>query len=269
MAPRLLHDLAEQIGSITDLDAVAEPLTAFVKRVVPPHTAIKDALSGTALGHPLHPLLTDIPIGCFTSVSVLDVVGGRKGRAAADRLLRLGLAAAVPTALAGAADWSDTYGATKRIGVVHAASNATGLSFYALSALARRRGHRTRGALYALCGMSAMTVGGYLGGHLSYTRGVGMNRTADVDRPQEWTALDEVAEVLVVGDQAVAARCSHAGGDLRDGAIDVAGGTVTCPLHASVFRLDTGTVVHGPATVPQPAYDVRVVDGRTEVRARR
>jgi nitrite reductase/ring-hydroxylating ferredoxin subunit/uncharacterized membrane protein len=268
MASRTLHDLTERLGTVSSLDAVAEPFTRAVKRVTPPRSWLKDALSGSPLGHPVHPLLTDVSIGCLTSASVLDLVGGPPAAAAADRLLALGLASAVPTALAGAADWSDTHGETKRIGVVHAASNAVGLALYGLSGLARRRGRRGRGVVYALAGMSVMTVGGYLGGHLSYTRGTGVNQNFADDAPSVWTALEDAPGVLVHGDHAIAARCSHAGGDLREGAIDPDACTVTCPLHDSVFRLDTGAVVHGPATVPQPAYDVRTVDGRTEVRGR-
>jgi nitrite reductase/ring-hydroxylating ferredoxin subunit len=116
--------------------------------------------------------------------------------------------------------------------------------------------------------MSVMTVGGYLGGHLSYARGVGVNRLAGEDRPSDWTALDDAPPVLVYGDHAIAATCTHAGGDLRKGAIDEDACTVTCPLHESVFRLDTGEVVHGPATTPQPVYDVREIEGRVEVRSR-
>src|SRR5204862_7183388 len=112
---------------VDPLDAIAGPVAKLVKRAAPPKSPAKDVLSGTWLGHPLHPMLTDIPIGSFTSANVLDLIGGRAGQRAADRLVDLGLLSAVATAAAGAADWSDTYGEEQRIGVVHAASNLLGV----------------------------------------------------------------------------------------------------------------------------------------------
>ena len=281
-----LYSLAERVGTLEALDRVAVPLTAAVKRAIP-RGALKDLLSGTWLGHPLHPLLTDIPIGCVTSTSILDLVGGPSAERAADVLLGLGLLSAVPTAAAGAADWSDTFGETKRIGVVHAASNAVGLTLYALSWRARRRCNRAAGTTLALAGMATMTVGGYLGGHLSFGEGVGVNHTFDEEPATEWTpvlTLDELADGATTsveangarvllhrrGDAilAIASRCTHAGGRLEDGAVDDEHCTVECPLHQSVFRLDDGAVVHGPATMPQTAYDVRVERGRVDVRRR-
>lgn len=280
-----LHDLAARLGFVEALDRVAGPLAKAVKKATP-RGPVKDALSGSWLGHPLHPLLTDIPIGCFTSASILDLVGGPSGERAADALIAVGLASAVPTAAAGLSDWSDTYGDVQRIGVVHAAANAAGLVLYGASLLARRRGRRGHGRVLALAGMGVMTVGGYLGGHLSYGRGVGVNNAFWQHGPDEWTpvldddALAEGASVKVeAGDAtvllhrrdgqvlAIGNRCSHAGGPLDEGEVDAAG-CVTCPWHQSVFRLDDGAVVHGPATVPQDAYDTRVESGRIEIRLR-
>lgn len=272
-----LHRVAERLGAVAALDRVAGPVAGFVKRSVG-HGPVKDALSGTWLGHPLHPLLTDIPIGSFTSASVLDVIGGRRGRGAADALVALGVASAVPTALAGAADWSDTYGHDQRVGVVHAVSNAVGLAFYASSLRARVRGARGRGTALALLGMASMTVGGYLGGYLAYSRGVGVNNAFTESPPDEWTPLDgdRAGDATVFvhrspvdgAARAIGGRCSHAGGPLAEGRVDDARCTVTCPWHASVFRLDDGAVVHGPASVPQVAYEVRDAGGAVEVRRR-
>jgi nitrite reductase/ring-hydroxylating ferredoxin subunit/uncharacterized membrane protein len=281
-----LHDLAARVGSHDGLDRVAAPLAAAAKRATPPGP-IKDTLSGTFLGHPLHPLLTDIPIGSFTSASVIDLIGGRGGERAADALVALGLLSALPTAAAGLADWSDTNGDEERIGVVHAAANATGLVLYAASLLARRRGRRTSGRVLALAGMGAMTVGGYLGGHLAFSRGIGVNNGFWQHGPETWTSVLDDAELgegaamtVRVGDAtvllhrsdgrlfAISSRCSHAGGPLEEGKIDESG-CVTCPWHQSVFRLDDGSVVHGPATAPQGVYETRVERGRIEIRARR
>jgi nitrite reductase/ring-hydroxylating ferredoxin subunit/uncharacterized membrane protein len=279
-----VHRATERLGALDSLDAAAGAAANAVKGAVKPG-AVKDFLSGTWLGHPLHPLLTDVPIGAFTSAALLDLVGGRKAHDAADALVAIGLASALPTAAAGASDWSDTYGPDQRVGVVHAASNVVGLVLYGASLLARRRGRRATGKLLGLAGMAAMTVGGYLGGYLSYSRGVGVNNAFFETGPDDWTSVladAELAEGKPVRVEAsgasvllykrndrilaIGARCSHAGGPLEEGSVDRRACTVQCPWHGSVFRLDDGRVVHGPATSPQAAYDVRVRDGRVEIR---
>jgi len=283
----LLHDLAARVGHAEQLDVVGDSLADAVHRVIPPQSRIKDLASGTWLGHPLHPLLTDIPIGSFTSATVLDLVGGVRSQPAANGLVALGLASSVVAAAAGAADWSDTAGEDKRIGVVHAASNAVGVALYGASFVARRRGRRGLAASLGLAGMSVMSVGGFLGGHLTFSRGIGINANFDEHPPSEWSRtvdLEAVGDAAMAGVEvegspvllhrrrgamhAIANRCSHAGGPLDEGTLDPLACTVTCPWHQSVFRTDTGEVVHGPATVPQPALDTRVVDGHVEVRAR-
>jgi len=283
-----LHRAAEQIGSVTALDRVATPLAAFVKRVVPPRSSRKDVLSGTWLGHPLHPLLTDIPIGSFTSATLLDLIGGAGAERAANRLVGVGIVASVATVAAGAADWSDTYGEDMRTGVVHGVANVIGVGLYTASALARSRGRRVAATSLGLAGMTVMSAAGYLGGYLGYSRGIGVNNAFLQHPPSEWTSvLDDAALAdgattrVDSGDAtvllhrgggkilAIGSRCSHAGGPLEEGEINERDCTVTCPWHQSVFQLDTGDVVHGPANVPQVAYDTRVVDGRIEVRARR
>jgi nitrite reductase/ring-hydroxylating ferredoxin subunit/uncharacterized membrane protein len=233
-------------------------------------------------------LLTDIPIGSFTSATVLDLIGGERGQPAADLLVALGVLAALPTAAAGASDWSDTYGDDQRTGVVHALCNVIGLGLYSWSLVARRRGQRTPATLLGLAGMSTMTVAGYLGGYLSYSRGIGVNNAFFHQHSDEWTPVladAELAEAKPVRVEAngatvvlyrtnghvlaIDSRCSHAGGPLEDGTFDETTCTVECPWHQSVFRLVDGSVVHGPASAPQAAYDVRVRDGQIEVRHRR
>src|SRR3954469_23810845 len=168
-----LHAAAEKIGRAESLDRLAGPTTSAIKRVIR-RGVVKDVLSGTWLGHPLHPLLTDIPIGSFTSATVLDLIGGAAAERAADRLVDIGVAASVMTAAAGAADWSDTYGEDMRTGVVHALANVVGVGLYTVSALARRRGRRTAATSLGLVGMTVMSVGGYLGGYLGYSRAIGV-----------------------------------------------------------------------------------------------
>jgi nitrite reductase/ring-hydroxylating ferredoxin subunit/uncharacterized membrane protein len=281
-----LHEVATRIGELEALDQVTQPLTRAAKKVIPPGP-VKDVLSGTPIGHPLHPLLTDVAIGAFTGATVLDLFGKSRSEHAADLLLAVGLASAVPTAAAGWSDWSDTYGSEQRVGVVHALSNAVGIGCFAASLAARRRGHRGLGRFLGLTGITALAGGGYLGGHLSYAAGVGVNNTFVEHGPDDWTEAAKLADlpegsptrvdvgnaaILLyrTGEQisAIGSRCSHAGGPLHEGKIED-GRCVQCPWHGSVFRLDDGNVVHSPASVPQPAYDVRVSDGRVEVRRRR
>ncbi|MBV9412865.1 MAG: Rieske 2Fe-2S domain-containing protein [Acidimicrobiia bacterium] len=281
-----LHSLAEKLGKNESLDGLAEPGASAVKKVIG-RGAVKDLLSGTWLGHPLHPLLTDIPIGAFTGATVLDLIGGRRAEAGADALVGVGVLSTLPTALAGAADWSETYGDDQRVGVVHALANVAGLACFAISLSARRRGRRGAGKVWGLAGMSVMSIGGYLGGYLSYGRGVGVNNAFFQHEPEDWTAVAAEAELsdgkpmrveangataLLYRSNgriyAIGSRCSHAGGPLDEGTVDAAQCTVECPWHQSVFRLEDGTVVHGPASVPQAPYDARVVDGQVEIRRR-
>jgi nitrite reductase/ring-hydroxylating ferredoxin subunit/uncharacterized membrane protein len=280
------HELVVGLGRVAPLDRVAKPLADAVSRVLP-RGLVKDALSGTWLGHPLHPMLTDIPIGSFTSATLLDLLAGRGAEPAADILVGIGVAASLPTAAAGMSDWADTYGPDQRIGVVHAASNVAGIALYAASLLARRRGNRGAGTSLGLLGMGVLTLGGYLGGHLSYARGIGVNNAFWQHPPEEWTpVLDDAdlaegaprnveangATVLLYRRHgrilAIGSRCSHAGGPLHEGEIDEPAECVTCPWHQSQFRLSDGKVVHGPATIPQPAFDVRVDGGKILVRSR-
>src|SRR5205085_8084212 len=116
---------------------------------------LKDVLSGTWLGHPLHPMLTDLPIGFWTSAFTLDLLGGRASRRAARRLVAWGVVCAVPTALSGAADWSDTVDAERRVGFVHAAANTAAVLCYTASWVQRRRGRHWRGVAFGLAGATA------------------------------------------------------------------------------------------------------------------
>ena len=165
----MLDALVGRLERWEALDTVGQPLAKAVGRVVAP-TPVRNLLSGTLLGHPLHPMLTDIPIGAWSMSALLDLVGGEQAERAADLLVAAGVAAAVPTAAAGLNDWSDTQGAESRVGVVHAAANSTALVLYAASLLARCRGRRSTGKALALAGLGALLSGGYLGGYLSFAR---------------------------------------------------------------------------------------------------
>lgn len=135
-------------------------------------------LRGEWLGHALHPSLTDVVIGAWTSATVLDLVGGAGAAPAARRLVGVGLLAAGPTAWSGWAEWSGSGPREKRVGLVHAATVGTAAATYASSWLARRRGDRRSGVVRGLMGAAALTAGGYLGGHLAIARKVGTHHPA-------------------------------------------------------------------------------------------
>ena len=151
---RRIPDLVEDAKG---LDKPAEHLAGAVSAAIPAGP-VKDLLSGTFLGHPLHPLLTDLPIGFWTSAWVLDLVGGKGGRRAAQQLVGLGVVSALPTAAAGLSDWSDTTGAPRRVGLVHAAANSIALLSYALSWRARRKGSHWTGVAWGMVGAAAATA---------------------------------------------------------------------------------------------------------------
>ncbi|HLM65116.1 MAG TPA: DUF2231 domain-containing protein [Acidimicrobiales bacterium] len=171
-APATLVAAVQHIEQAEGLDRPAAALERLASAVVRPGV-VHDALVGSWLGHALHPLMTDLPIGFWTSASVLDLVGGAAGRPAADRLLGVGIASALPTAATGLAEWLHADRRARRIGLVHANANSVGLALYTASWLARRRGRRAAGVALALAGATAATLGGYLGGHLATARKVG------------------------------------------------------------------------------------------------
>ena len=273
------------IAALDVLDPVAKTLGKLARSATRPKP-LKEVISGSWLGHPLHPVLTDVTIGTLTSALLLDWLGGRSGRPAAQRLIGLGLISAAPVVASGASDWADTEVAdesVRRIGIVHASTNLVAATLFAASYAARRRGDD--GRLLALAAGAALTAGGYLGGHLTFAEGVGVDHTTFEEAPDDWTAVlaeSELADdrprcveadgtaVMVVRRggtlYALSNQCSHRGGPLHEG--EITDTTVTCPWHTSVFDLRDGALIHGPAAYPQPAWDVRVRAGRIEVRRR-
>lgn len=279
-----LEPLVSRIESAAELDAVGKKLGAAVRENLP-RGPLKDALSGTWLGHALHPMLTDVVIGSFVSASLLDVVGPRDGRAS-ERLIAIGLLAYLPTAAAGVNDWADSEAvddAVRRAGVVHAGGNALAAVLYAASRRARRRGARRFGAALGFAGMGVLLSGGYLGGHLSLSKGVGPDQTvfdpgqtewrpaADasllVDRKPLRVVVDDTPVLLLRDGEEIFAihdRCSHRGCSLSEGSVE--GNEIVCACHGSRFDRRDGSLKGGPATAAQPAFQVRVQDDRVEVR---
>ena len=274
-------NLAGRLEDAETFDRLAQPLARAVRRALP-SGAKADALHGVWLGQPVHPALITLPLGFWTSATVLDFVPGN-GRASRV-LLALGLAGTLPAAAAGFADWSSLHREQQRVGLVHAASGAGASALFAASLLARMAGRDGGGRLLALGGLAAVTTGGFLGRHLAFGLGAGASHAEpvahltalgwhDLCRVYELpdgrlarrklgyltlTVLRQGADVLALADQ-----CAHLGGPLHQGRLtdDGDGPCVTCPWHGSTFRLTDGAVVHGPATARQPAFDTRVVEG--------
>jgi nitrite reductase/ring-hydroxylating ferredoxin subunit/uncharacterized membrane protein len=246
--------------------------------------AVRDALYGTWLGHPLHPAVVDVPIGCWTSSLALDLAGEER---AADLTLTLGLLGAGAAAATGAAQWQDATNLpqARRLGTLHALLNIGATALYGLSLLARKQGQRRAGFNLSLAGFAVASASAWLGGDLSYDLGIGVNRTAFEEPPTEWTNVmaetDLPAEgtpirvmvkdvpVLLLRREgeifAISNTCTHLGGPLHEGKVE--GETVTCPWHGSVFCLRDGKLLHGPATFPAMAYEVKVEGGQVLLRA--
>ncbi len=284
--------LTGRLERATALDPATHAVEKAVGAVLP-RGPVKDALHGVWLGHQAHPLLVTVPIGMWTGALLLDATGDPGRRRAAQTLVGAGVLAVAPTAATGLADWSELglFERPKRVGLVHALLNVVTAGLYAASWSARRRGDQSRGTALALVGAGTMAASGYLGGHLSYSQGVGVNRNADVaPEPVDWTDVAAEEELVApglhrvdVGGEpvvitarggrwlAVHARCSHYGAPLDEGDVvdGDAGPCVVCPWHGSTFSLEHGGVERGPATSPQLAYDVRVQGGRVQVRVKR
>ena len=278
-----LYELSRTLEKFESLDKMGDPIAELVPKLFP-HGPVKDLLSGTWLGHSLHPMLTDVPIGAWLSATILDLVGGEESREASEKLIGVGLLASLPTAASGLSDWSDTMGGERRVGVVHAACNTVSLLLFGASLAARRRGRHGVGVALSLVATGANSAGAYLGGHLSLAQGVGVDQTAFEGGPEGWTPVlpetelpeGEPMKVDVGGTgillfrrgnkiHALANRCTHLSGPLDEGEFD--GLTVTCPWHSSCFKLEDGSVVRGPARAPQPAFATRINQGQIEVGA--
>ena len=281
--PGFLNKLMTDLEEAKVLDKIAVPGTNAASKIIP-RGPVKDILTGNWMGHPLHPLLTDVAIAFWTAGGVLDLLGNRHEKSA-EVLTGLGIASAVPTAMAGLADWIDTIGEERRVGFVHAVGNVAALAAFTGSYLSRRQGDVSKGKLLSAVGAGFLGFSGYLGGHLAYRLGSAVDRTAFDHLPHDWTPvladedlLEDTPVVARAGDTdvllyrssgtvcAIHNVCTHRGGPLNEGTFDTEARTVTCPWHASEFDLRSGEVVHGPANAPQPMFETRVHGGKLELR---
>ncbi|MFI5889913.1 Rieske 2Fe-2S domain-containing protein [Actinoplanes sp. NPDC051513] len=267
------------------LDPVSDRLQGAVQAIAKPQW-LRDVLHGTWLGHPLHPVLVQLPIGSFVSAAILDLLPGRSRSATV--LIAAGVAGVAPAVAAGWLDWSQLTKDRRRVGLVHATTNAIAVGLYATSLVARLRGRTARGKAFGFAGLTVAGLGAYLGGHLSYAQSAGANQAAPeiVRVPEDWTEVASLADlpdgrpvvrsagevpILVYryGDRvsALIERCGHETGPLGEGEVtgEGADACVVCPWHGSVFRLTDGAVQHGPAASAQPTLRSRVRDGRVEV----
>lgn len=278
----LEHELAHRLPW---LDGIAETMEQAFEPLLGQDAprGPRDLLYGTWLGHPLHSAIVTVPVGSWSATMIFDLMGEER---AADLSLGLGLVSAVGAAVTGAAQWQDTTSQVepRRLGALHATLNAATTTLMAGSWVLRKRGRRGTAVALSTVGLGIGLASAWLGGELAYSLGIGVDHAAFETPPTDWTtvaALDDLQDgkphrvetdgalvmLLRQGDQirAIGATCPHLSGPLDEGAID--GDTVTCPWHGSVFCLDDGSLIHGPAMMPVVAYEVRVDGDEVAIRA--
>jgi nitrite reductase/ring-hydroxylating ferredoxin subunit/uncharacterized membrane protein len=274
-------DVAERIERAPALDRPVRALSDTVVRALPagPRT---DALHGVPFGQPAHPALVRLPLGCWTSAALLDLFPGTER--ASRTLIAAGIVTSLPATATGLADWSALHRHQQRVGLVHAASGACAATLFTASLIARAGGFHHAGKLLSAAGLTAVTVGAYLGGHLALRLGAGASHAEPIGHlaPLGWHDLCRIydlpdgrpvrcqlgylslfvlrhgPDVSVLSD-----HCAHLGGPLHQGRIVSAAGAdcVVCPWHGSTFRISDGSVVHGPATARQPSFLCQVTEG--------
>ena len=278
------------VDAVPFLDRIADGVQPKVQEAVERGgTTVRNVLDGVWFGSPLHPALTDVPVGSWTSTLVfdgLDIATGKTAmRNAADATLAVGIAGGFAAAAVGISDWRYLMGGSRRMGTAHALLNAGGLALNTTSLILRAGGRRNAGRLAFLAGYSLVGMGAHLGGELSYGYGLRVNRNVYEDKgPHEFVAVLDENElsrgemrrvetdgvgILVSRASsgevcAIAATCNHFSGPLQEG--ERKGDTVVCPWHGSRFDLCTGEIIDGPAVFPQSRYETRVRDGSIEIK---
>jgi nitrite reductase/ring-hydroxylating ferredoxin subunit/uncharacterized membrane protein len=275
-------------------ERLSDGLQDVVKGVIgsnrKPPRRFRSFLNGTWFGHPLHPVITDIPITAWLITAVFDIIWliAHATWAAYGGFVAVivGLLGALGAFATGLTDWSDTYGSERRVGFNHLLFNTGALILYLVSFLLRLiagPGDGIAAAILGFVGLICVMYAGYLGGEMVFTKGTGVNHTAWEAAGEDYEAVLPVegveenklyrvtaAGVPVVllrqGTQfsAISATCPHAGGPLDEGALT--GDIVECPWHGSRFCMRDGRVLTGPSTVDAPRYDVRIRNGQVEVK---
>lgn len=283
-------DFGDFIRKQTWLAPVENTLEAIAGATLrPAGQRVRNFLHGTWLGHPLHPAMSDLPIGAWSTAAIFDLVDSyaedEKYAEAADLAVKVGVVSAVGVAAAGLCDWEKIGGGpARRAGALHALANSSALLCYIASWIQRRNGDRNAGVVTGLAGLAFVMAGAWLGGHLSYAERIGVDH-AQRGGPKNWTPVLPEAELpesqpmkvsvrgvdilLVKRDGrifAIGEKCSHLRGPLSKG--DLEGCTIVCPWHGSRFSLETGEVIDGPAVYGQPCFEVQTSNGQIEVRVR-
>jgi len=289
MATEALMKVLDRQETLDQLSGQIQPIVrnAF-KSAGPAGSELKNILHGTWLGHPLHPVLTDVPLGAWTAALALDAMESISGRrelgAGADAAIAVGLVGAAGAAVTGLTDWSETDGRARKVGLLHGLLNVGATVLYTTSLVLRRKQRRNAGRGFAMLGYAVSNASAYLGGHLVFGEQIGVNHAAAQEMPKEFVPVLADAElregemkradaagvpVLLVRCEgevcALAHTCSHLGGPLSEGKLE--GDVVECPWHGSSFNVRDGSVVDGPATFPQPRFEARVREGQIEVRS--
>ncbi|HEV7129452.1 MAG TPA: DUF2231 domain-containing protein [Ktedonobacterales bacterium] len=260
-----------------------------------PPRLFKSLLNGTWLGHPLHPLLTDVPVAAWVLTGLFDIIWliapatNAWAARAAEVTVLAGLVGAAGAIATGLTDWSDTYGRERSVGFLHGLFNIIAFGLYLASAILRftlaASGETLLGAVLGFIGLAVMAYAAYLGGDMVFTQGTGVNHTAWEPAGDDFEPVMPLAEIaenqlyrvmaagapavlLRSGDRvyAIGATCPHAGGPLDEGPLR--GTVVECPWHASRFRMTDGKVLTGPATVNAARYEVRIHEGQVEIKRR-
>jgi len=285
-----LMGILDRVADVTAFDKVIEPARRAVNVALRPQ-AFKDLLHGTWLGHSLHPVLVQVPVGTWVSAGVLDAIPPL--RPAATVLIGTGVTAAVPAALTGAADWSEQDTGVRRLGALHAVANTAALGLYVSSLVARSQGRGTLGRVLSYAGLGIATGSAAVGGHMSYAQSSGVSHSVTAARAltSDWIdlgPLDDLPEgrpalrtgkgSSVAVPLAVVRRgtrvdvfigaCSHLSGPLHEGKVEEVRGNecLVCPWHGSAFDLDSGAPRRGPAANPQEKLEVRMEAGRVMAR---
>jgi nitrite reductase/ring-hydroxylating ferredoxin subunit/uncharacterized membrane protein len=285
----MLESLIDRIERNERLSGFATTVKDVAEPVVGDGVA-RDILTGRWLGHSAHPAVVIAPLAGWFAGTLLDVVGGPGAQRAAQRLVGVGTLAALPAAATGVAEWLTTSKAEERTGTVHAALADGATLMYATSWVLRTRRHQRAAVAAGLAGVALAGATAFVGGHLSFRRGVGVTTVAFQSGPQDWEALEldadasadhavrgvadglpfaVVASSATDGDadsvvHVMESRCSHRGGPLHEGA--VVDGCLECPWHGARFDLESGAVRRGPASAPQPVYAVADHDGVISIR---
>jgi len=289
--PPLRHLIGKFVERQTWLDKLASPiqnlLLAFFGQPGQPGRKLKDILNGTWLGHALHPVLTDVPLGAWSGTTLLDfawLANEDEGIArGADLTLLLGLAGATGAAVTGLTDWSDLDGTDRRVGLMHGLLNGSITLIYLTSLVLRLAGQRRTAIAFSTSGYLVSLFSAYLGGELSFAKGIGVNHVAWEGGSDDFVAvIDEQdlvegkltrvdaagipAVLLKQGESiyAIGATCTHLAGPLDEGTIE--DGIVTCPWHNSRFCMYDGSIVNGPAVYAAPTFAVRIHNGKIELR---